>query len=289
MTRTIVCGVDRSDAADAVVRVARWLAERLGSSLVLAHVVEEPMQEANDFLASFGASRGGAPEEARLLEGSPAARLMETVSGGEVDLLVVGSRGRNTIRSSILGSVSRSLATNAPCPVVIVPESAGDPDEDRSPEESIVCGVDGSEHAVAAARVAGDLAQRMECRLVVVLALPGVKDFVSYPGARLTTPSLSAQPDARIRQAEEIVEAAVAAAASETATGVVESGSPWDVLESVADRETGQLLAVAARGQGALKAALLGSVAARLAASARRPLLVLSEAAEEAIRDRSSA
>jgi nucleotide-binding universal stress UspA family protein len=38
-----------------------------------------------------------------------------------VDLLVMGSRGRGPLRAAILGSVSHSVARQAPCPVVILP------------------------------------------------------------------------------------------------------------------------------------------------------------------------
>lgn len=36
-------------------------------------------------------------------------------------LLVVGSRGRSTVRGLLLGSTSRSVVEQAPCPVVIIP------------------------------------------------------------------------------------------------------------------------------------------------------------------------
>ena len=288
MSRTIVCGVDRSDGAEAVVDVANWLANRLASRLALIHVVEESRREA-DALVAFLRGRPGLEDldDVRVLTGDPAKCLIQAAGRDSADLLVVGSRGRSSIRSAILGSVSRSLATSAPCPVVIVPEGVDSP-AGTGGDESIVCGVDGSEHAVAAARLAAELAERMGIRLLVVHALQDVRSFTSYPGARLTVPPLSGQPDARQRQAEQIVETAIDAAGA-TATGVVEPGTPWEVLESVADRETGRLLVVAARGQNALRAALLGSVAIQLGATARRPLVVLPEPAEETIRTRAAA
>jgi nucleotide-binding universal stress UspA family protein len=42
MPRTIVCGVDQSDAAEAVANTARWFSNRLKARLVLVHVAEEP-------------------------------------------------------------------------------------------------------------------------------------------------------------------------------------------------------------------------------------------------------
>ncbi len=65
------------------------------------------------------------PKEVRgagqVLEGGTAAALEERAV--ELDLLVVGSRGRGPVRSRLLGSVSADVMRTAPCPVVVLPES----------------------------------------------------------------------------------------------------------------------------------------------------------------------
>ncbi len=68
---------------------------------------------------------GGLDPEVRVIEG-PAARVLVDVAQN-ADLLVVGSRGRGGFASLLLGSVSSQCAHHAPCPVAIVPESAGQP------------------------------------------------------------------------------------------------------------------------------------------------------------------
>lgn len=147
--------------------------------------------------------------------------------------------------------------------------------------DAIVCGVDGSDHALAAVRLARRLADDLGCRLVVVHALMGLKATIRYAGARPTNPPLTAQPDERERVAGQILEAALGVA-GEGATGVIEGGSPWEVLETVAEAEGARMIVVAARGQGGLRSAIFGSVATKLASEARRPVLVLPEAAEVA-------
>jgi nucleotide-binding universal stress UspA family protein len=274
----VLCAVAQDDAAGAVLDTAQWVANRLGCSLVLAHVAGEAGADAEALLTSMRVRLGlGAQADVRLLQGSPAEALMAAAEAGDAELLVVGSRGRGSIRSALLGSVSRTLAMSSPRPVLIVP--AGTEEAGRhGGDGSLVCGVDGSPHAVAAARLAGELGRRMGLRVLVVHALPDLKSVASYPGARGTAPPVSAQPDARARLAQEIVDVAVSAVGG-GATGMAESGAPWEVLESVADREDGQMIVVAARGHTGLRTALLGSVAARLAASSR-PVVVLPEPAE---------
>ncbi len=279
---TIVCGVDASEAARPVSDAARQLADSLAERLVVVHVVEEPVQEAEE-LASAIRARLDAGGEVRLAEGAPAEGLMRATEEEDADFLVVGSRGRGSLRSGLFGSVSRDLATRARSPVVVVPPAVSanlDPGDGAQP--SIVCGVDGSEHALLAAQVADRLAQRLEWRLIVVHALPSVSDTAAYLGASPTTPPLSGQHDARHRQAAQIVSDAIGSLRAQ-AESVVEDGTPWDVLESVADREAGRMLVVAARGLGTVRTAVFGSAAARLATSARRPVVIVPEPAEAAI------
>jgi nucleotide-binding universal stress UspA family protein len=266
MPRTIVCGVDTSEAAPVVAGVARRLADGLGADLAVLHVSETGEAPLADL------------DHVRLVEGRPAERLLEAVEQDGAELLVVGTRGRGSIRSAVFGSVSRKLATDATVPVVVVPPEVTAPGGDGG-TASIVCGVDGSDHALAAARLAGSLASRLGHRLVLVHALAGLDSYVSYAGARGTAPGPSAQPDTGATLAQDIVDAAVAAGGGD-ATGTVESGLPWDVLQSVAERENALMLVVAARGLSATRATVLGSVATKLASEGRYLLAILPEPAE---------
>ena len=258
----------------------------MGADLVAVHAVGGGDQDADRVVASVRTrlSGTGVAPDVRLVEGPPAQAIMQTADREGAELLVVGSRGRGALRSAALGSVSRELASRAPCPVVIVPSGerwaetgAGD-----DADASVVCGVDGSEQALAAAAFAGRLARRLGCRLVIVHARQNLRAVAAYPGASMTTPPVTGQEDAVRRQADKVVEDAEQAAGI-NAVGVVEPGPPTEVLESVADRESARLVVIAARGVGALRAALLGSVAAELPLGAARPVAVLSEPAAEAI------
>ena len=79
------------------------------------HHADEVLRTALERLAA-----GPAIEtEALAIEGHPATVLIEQAD--DAVLLVVGSRGRSTAASLLLGSVSQKLAHHAPCPLVIVP------------------------------------------------------------------------------------------------------------------------------------------------------------------------
>lgn len=58
----------------------------------------------------------------RVVEGDAARQLVGRATGA--DLLVVGTRGRGSLKRLLLGSVARDVATAAPCNVLVVPPAA---------------------------------------------------------------------------------------------------------------------------------------------------------------------
>jgi len=60
--------------------------------------------------------------DARLVEGRPAVAL--AAASGELDVLVMGSHGRGTVRRALLGSVCSEVIDRASCPVIVVPRGA---------------------------------------------------------------------------------------------------------------------------------------------------------------------
>ena len=73
--------------------------------------------------AAVSALEPGVEASAELSDGSPAHALRER--SGELDLLVLGSRGYGPLRAVLLGSVSSGLVRSAESPVVVVPRDAG--------------------------------------------------------------------------------------------------------------------------------------------------------------------
>lgn len=152
MSGSIVCGVDGSADSQAALAFAVQLAKRLGTRLVLAHVVEFPHVRSPG-AAPFGAMAGpmamtteidseketgerlleqvavaaGLTEvEFKVAEGLPAERLAELADDEDAELIVVGARGRGAFKAAFLGSVSNNLVGIARCPVLIVPRGVAE-------------------------------------------------------------------------------------------------------------------------------------------------------------------
>lgn len=72
--------------------------------------IEEMLQEAN------------VTYESHFIHGEPGPTIVKYANDvkNEIDLLVIGSRGLNTLQEMVLGSVSHKVAKRANCPVMIV-------------------------------------------------------------------------------------------------------------------------------------------------------------------------
>jgi nucleotide-binding universal stress UspA family protein len=96
------------------------------------------------------------------LPGAPAEAVAESGSGAL--MLVVGSRGVGAFRALILGSVSRYVATHAPCPVVIVR------DETTAAPRQVAVGIRDPDSSAAALSFAFEEATLRKASLLAVHA-----------------------------------------------------------------------------------------------------------------------
>ena len=135
----------------------------------------------------------------------------------------------------------------------------------------VLLAVDGSEHALRTARVAGDLARSMKSesvRLVVVY---------SYIPSFLGEPNMQTIIDARLHESQEILQSAIQEMGNipgEIHTEVIE-GSPAEVIIDVAKTREIELIVMGSRGLGKLGGLLLGSNSQKVVSHASCPVLVV--------------
>lgn len=136
--------------------------------------------------------------------------------------------------------------------------------------KNILLGVDGSAHALKAAKLAGELARTMQANLRIVAAYDPVPTYLGEPNLLDTIV-------ARQKHADEILRAAlkeVGPTPNEVKTEMLE-GSAAEVIIEVANTRQVDLIVVGSRGLGQLAGLLLGSQSQKIIQHAPCPVLVV--------------
>ncbi|MGY2002621.1 universal stress protein [Blastococcus sp. SYSU DS1024] len=208
--------------------------------------------------------------------GPAAPNLVEHATRAE--LLVVGSRGRGGIRSTVLGSVALHCATHAACPVVVVHAAAGSAPEGATAPR-VVVGLDDSPHAEAVLVTAVAAAARRGARVEAVLAYEEPNPWSEMYAVMTRAPGQS-----RAR-ALEFARGVVAEALGEGQSAVDVTVLEGPAGEMLARRAAGaDLLVVGSRSRNTLTGMVLGSVALHCVIHAPCPVLVVRPGAAPAPR-----
>jgi len=140
--KQILVATDGSESSRDALDEAVELAAAAGAKLTVAYVRHAPLpvlgdpvyqrslsadlRHANETVAiGTGVARtAGVEAQGEVLEGDPAKRILELARLRGVDLIVVGSRGRGDLTSTLLGSVSRDVLHHADRPVLVATRKA---------------------------------------------------------------------------------------------------------------------------------------------------------------------
>lgn len=135
--------------------------------------------------------------------------------------------------------------------------------------KNILLAVDGSEHALKAARLAGEVARLTNANLWVITSFDPIPTYLGEP-------NLSQVITARTREAESTLKAAleeVGQVPGELKTEVLEGPPAEAILKVAAVREV-DLIVMGTRGLGRLAGALLGSQSQKVVSHASCPVLL---------------
>jgi nucleotide-binding universal stress UspA family protein len=221
--------------------------------------------------------KAGLDAKSRYVIGSPGIRIARVAAATGADLIVMGTHGRSALAGMLMGSVAQTVVAFGTTPVLLVRDAAPPP---RPGPLRVGIAVDGSRYGEAAVRYV--LRQRAlfgaDARITLLHAVPELPLQLKTLLENLASTSFTHEKVRALRQ--QACDAAMrsglrllGAAGVDYATECL-SGNPGDALAEYARRHL-DLLVMGSRGQGAFKAAVLGSVAMRTAARCTTPLLLI--------------
>jgi nucleotide-binding universal stress UspA family protein len=208
----------------------------------------------------------------RVVEGDPRDEIVAAAASWGADLIVLGARGLGAISGFLLGSVSLAVARHAPCPVLVC---KGAPREVRS----ITVALDGSTHARRALAWLRALPLPETLRVALLAVATPERYPSTAPG--ILRGSLRTAVAAVEGERRRVLEMAVTGAADTlrgrvaVAEPIVATGAPADVIVRHVERSGSDLVVVGARGVGAVKRVMLGSVSEMVLRHAPCPVLVV--------------
>lgn len=207
--------------------------------------------------------------EERVSDGDPREEIVRAAEEWPADLVVLGARGLTPFKRVLLGSVTTSFARHVHCPVLVVKGR-------RLSLRAAVLAVDGSADSLRAAGVFASLPldPGLRLRLLTVVEPPIFAAAPEVPGGMPPIDQVL-----RDRQAEaEGTLRRVAADFKETITAVecsVVVGHAGEHIVRAATDPGTDLVVVGARGLGAFKRLLLGSVSEYVLHHAECPVLIV--------------
>ncbi|TKS58419.1 MAG: hypothetical protein EWM72_02958 [Nitrospira sp.] len=276
----ILCAIDGSRYSQWALAWLRRLCSPDGCSLLLVHavdmtqfktlpkldqksrsalvkVLEFSLEGAARLLevAEVKAAKTWGDVRAKLLRGHPAKVIARSAKRERADLLVIGSRGVTEFQPMLLGSVSRKLLMQAPCPVLVVKKPA-------STLKRVVLGTDGSIESWEAVAWLRQLPEKIRPAVTVASVIPPLPlESIRVPARAL---AVGDQVEGVLRREAQKLAARVAGTlrkAGFSAKGIVLSGPPGAELVKLAGCERANLIVVGSRSGRSAHEYFMGSVA----------------------------
>jgi nucleotide-binding universal stress UspA family protein len=295
MYRRLLVPLDGSAMAEAAIPVAARLAARTGASLTLVHVIERNAPAAvhrERHLVNAEEAEAYLAEAARLpvLAGLTVDTHVHTAEVSDVaasifehsaelapDLVVMTTHGRGSARRLIFGAIAQQVIALGTTPVLLVRPSAAE--AGSAGLHTILAPIDGDPDHEKGLPVAARLAAAFSCGLHLLMVVPGLRHLSgSEAAAAMLLPNATRlKLEMDTAGAEEYVQARAAELAKSgvAATCEVCRGDPARAIVKSAHRLTGDLVVMGTHGRAGADAFWAGSVAARVVAHSRAPVLLV--------------
>jgi nucleotide-binding universal stress UspA family protein len=288
----ILLATDGSRWAQGAEEYACFFASSWGATLTALNVLEFPPGMNPDYpvnrlylgelmkaatkqlvdLQARAASRG-LSLHTRMTNGIPSEEVLAAAKEEDVDLIVVGTRGKTGLEHVMLGSTAERIIRSAPCPVLAVRGEplAGEGGRQEPTLARMLVPLDFSDCALNALEYAVMVAQRAKASIRLLHVL----EPVSY-GLDFTLLHVAKREELRERITARLGALVTALQSAQvTADGQVCGGLPPDSILEAAEAEPADLIVMGTHGRRGLSHTFWGSVAESVLRKARCPVLTV--------------
>ena len=210
--RNLLFATDFSPAAAQAIPYVKRIAKHYNADLVTLHVrppVVNPMTQPTTWAVDFEAAKAqddqhrkevldtfaGIRTQVLIEEGSIQSCLDAAIAKDNIDLVVIGTRGRTGLGKLLLGSVAEEIFRTVSCPVLTVGPHSDSSRGSGGQFREILYATDFSPESQGAAAYAVSLAQEFQSRLILLHVIPEQK-----PGDLVSAPNITASSEQLLRK-----------------------------------------------------------------------------------------
>jgi nucleotide-binding universal stress UspA family protein len=280
--KNILFATDFSQAADAAAPIAIQIARRYGAKVYGVHVnrfddytaaapnawaamAEAAEKETKEDAGRLNEQLQGVEHEVVIGKGNLLELLSNVIQQKEIDLVVVGTRGRTGFGKTLLGSVAEQILRQSPCPVLTIGPHVNPWSDEYVKMREILYATDLATDTPVAAPYAISLAQENQAHLVLLHVIEGPKagDLVDSPEV----------VDLKERKLKQFVTEQVGLWCEPTC--IVEQGPAAEKILDVAKRRHTDLIVLGARPAKGLATHLNMGTVHKVVSQAKCPVLTV--------------
>lgn len=291
--RQVLCPTDFSTFSERALRYATLLAKWSGADLTCLFVLGGPLAPLGDApqarvpvgtdpsskeklrerLLRFAEPAGlsGIPVRSLVMEGEPAAVILEEARRVPECLVVLGTHGHSGFENLVLGSIAEKVLRKAPCPVLTIPREPEEGPIAAIPFRRILAAIDFSRPSETAFGTALDFAEASGASLTAVHVIREVPNAEAPEMIHFNVPEYRRLLE---NEARDRLRAFVAARSrGDRVETRILAGKPWRRILHLAHEMEADLVVLGVQGRGAADLLLFGSTAHHLVRTAPCPVL----------------
>jgi hypothetical protein len=265
--KNILLALDGSEYSEGAVREALKFAKATDSSLYILSVAEVTLgqlthspdvveaieKETLEVLSKTKerAEKEGIKYEVIFHKGEePYQFIVEEASNRNVDVIIMGRRGRRGLKKLMMGSVTALVIGHSPCSIFVVPRAG------ELKFKKLLIATDGSEYSKKATSATTELAKKYGSNIIAISVAQKEEEIP--------------EAENNIKKVKEICHKEGIKVETITITG-----TPYEAIVTTAQIKKADLIVIGTHGRTGLTKLLMGSVAERVIALAQCSVLVV--------------